>query len=182
VFLTWLLRAKNSHLGLKLPLRGDRRHHRPHTEFSRLAACGRRPRARTAPGSRRGAPWTRDGTVRAYAVTMAPEVAGRIIKLPVADIRNRSGRLSDRTPASTGPGAARWCRARQCPRERDPKSQPREKWLDIEHVYQQPPPCRLILNQTIFPVPHYNCREFTAHWLVGSPGMICRSGSGPIEI
>src|ERR1700686_5358625 len=32
-----------------------------------------------------GAPWTRDGTVRAYVVTMAPEVPGRIIKLPVAD-------------------------------------------------------------------------------------------------
>src|SRR5258705_9498065 len=32
-----------------------------------------------------GTPWTRDGTVRAYVVTMAPEVAGRIIKLPVAD-------------------------------------------------------------------------------------------------
>jgi multidrug resistance efflux pump len=32
-----------------------------------------------------GAPWTRDGTVRAYVVTMAPEVAGRIAKLPVAD-------------------------------------------------------------------------------------------------
>jgi multidrug resistance efflux pump len=31
------------------------------------------------------APWTRDGTVRAYVVTMAPEVAGRIVKLPVAD-------------------------------------------------------------------------------------------------
>jgi RND family efflux transporter MFP subunit len=30
-------------------------------------------------------PWTRDGTVRAYVVTMAPEVAGRIIELPVAD-------------------------------------------------------------------------------------------------
>jgi multidrug resistance efflux pump len=30
-------------------------------------------------------PWTRDGTVRAYVVTMAPEVAGRIVKLPVAD-------------------------------------------------------------------------------------------------
>jgi multidrug resistance efflux pump len=28
--------------------------------------------------------WTRDGTVRAYVVTMAPEVAGRIVKLPVA--------------------------------------------------------------------------------------------------
>ena len=30
-------------------------------------------------------PWTRDGTVRAYVVTMAPEVAGRIVELPVAD-------------------------------------------------------------------------------------------------
>jgi multidrug resistance efflux pump len=32
-----------------------------------------------------GTPWTRDGTVRAYVVTMAPEVADRIVKLPVAD-------------------------------------------------------------------------------------------------
>jgi multidrug resistance efflux pump len=32
-----------------------------------------------------GAPWTRDGQVRAYVVTMAPEVAGRIVKLPVVD-------------------------------------------------------------------------------------------------
>src|SRR5258708_1939641 len=32
-----------------------------------------------------GSPWTRDGTVRAYVVTMAPEVAGRIVKLSVAD-------------------------------------------------------------------------------------------------
>jgi multidrug resistance efflux pump len=31
------------------------------------------------------APWTRDGTVRAYVVTMAPEVAGRIVKLAVED-------------------------------------------------------------------------------------------------
>jgi RND family efflux transporter MFP subunit len=31
------------------------------------------------------APWTRDGTVRAYVVTMAPEVTGRIIELPVHD-------------------------------------------------------------------------------------------------
>jgi RND family efflux transporter MFP subunit len=30
-------------------------------------------------------PWTRDGTVRAYVVTVAPEVAGRIVQLPVAD-------------------------------------------------------------------------------------------------
>ena len=32
-----------------------------------------------------GAPWTRDGTVRAYVVTMAPEVSGRIVELPAAD-------------------------------------------------------------------------------------------------
>ncbi len=31
------------------------------------------------------APWTRDGTVRAYVVTMAPQVAGQIVQLPVAD-------------------------------------------------------------------------------------------------
>ena len=32
-----------------------------------------------------GTPWTRDGTVRVYVVTIAPEVAGRIVELPVAD-------------------------------------------------------------------------------------------------
>ena len=32
-----------------------------------------------------GAPWTRDATVRAYVVTMAPEVTGRIVELPVVD-------------------------------------------------------------------------------------------------
>jgi multidrug resistance efflux pump len=32
-----------------------------------------------------GGPWTRDATVRAYVVTMAPEVSGRIIELPVLD-------------------------------------------------------------------------------------------------
>jgi multidrug resistance efflux pump len=31
------------------------------------------------------APWTRDGTVRAYVVTVAPEVSGNIVALPVAD-------------------------------------------------------------------------------------------------
>jgi RND family efflux transporter MFP subunit len=30
-------------------------------------------------------PWTRDGTVRAYVVTMAPEVSGRIVDLRVTD-------------------------------------------------------------------------------------------------
>jgi multidrug resistance efflux pump len=32
-----------------------------------------------------GAPWTRDGTVRAYVVKVAPQVAGEIVKLPIAD-------------------------------------------------------------------------------------------------
>jgi len=32
-----------------------------------------------------GAPWTRDATARAYVVTMAPEVAGRIVELHVID-------------------------------------------------------------------------------------------------
>ncbi|MGH7880957.1 MAG: efflux RND transporter periplasmic adaptor subunit, partial [Candidatus Binataceae bacterium] len=30
-------------------------------------------------------PWTRDGTVRVYVVTIAPEVAGRVVQLNVAD-------------------------------------------------------------------------------------------------
>lgn len=28
-------------------------------------------------------PWTRDGTVRAYVVTVAPQISGRIVELPV---------------------------------------------------------------------------------------------------
>jgi len=36
-------------------------------------------------GAYMGAPWTRDATVRAYVVTMAPEVSGRIVELHVAD-------------------------------------------------------------------------------------------------
>lgn len=32
-----------------------------------------------------GTPWTRDGFVRVYVVTMAPEVAGRIVEFPIAD-------------------------------------------------------------------------------------------------
>jgi multidrug resistance efflux pump len=31
------------------------------------------------------APWTRDGTVRAYVVTIAPEVVGRIVELRISD-------------------------------------------------------------------------------------------------
>jgi len=34
-----------------------------------------------------GGPWTRDATVRAYVVTMAPEVTGQIVELPAADNR-----------------------------------------------------------------------------------------------
>jgi multidrug resistance efflux pump len=36
-------------------------------------------------GAYMGTPWTRDGTVRAYVVALAPEVAGRIVELHVAD-------------------------------------------------------------------------------------------------
>src|SRR6202044_3604331 len=32
-----------------------------------------------------GAPWTRDGTVRAYVVKIAPQVAGQIVQLPIVD-------------------------------------------------------------------------------------------------
>ena len=32
-----------------------------------------------------GSPWTRDGTVRAYVVRIAAQVAGEIVQLPVAD-------------------------------------------------------------------------------------------------
>src|SRR5438045_870033 len=47
-----------------------------------------------------GAPWTRDGTVRAYVVTMAPEVAGRIVELPVADkqVVHKGARRAARGP------------------------------------------------------------------------------------
>jgi multidrug resistance efflux pump len=38
-----------------------------------------------ASGAYMGAPWMRDATVRAYGVTLAPEVAGRIVELHVAD-------------------------------------------------------------------------------------------------
>ncbi len=32
-----------------------------------------------------GTPWTRDGTVRAYVVSVAPEVSGRVVELPIND-------------------------------------------------------------------------------------------------
>ena len=63
-----------------------------------------------------GAPWTRDATVRAYVVTMAPEVAGRIVELHVVDNKYvRKGDLlmvidptnySDRRQSGRGGGAA----------------------------------------------------------------------------
>ncbi len=43
------------------------------------------PLARAAWTAYMESPWTRDATVRAYVVTIAPEVAGRIVQLPVAD-------------------------------------------------------------------------------------------------
>ena len=36
-------------------------------------------------GAYMGTPWTRDGTVRAYVIALAPEVAGRIVELHVVD-------------------------------------------------------------------------------------------------
>jgi multidrug resistance efflux pump len=47
------------------------------------------------------APWTRDGTMRVYVVTMAPEVTGRIVKLPVADNQfvNKGDELFEIDPA-----------------------------------------------------------------------------------
>jgi multidrug resistance efflux pump len=39
------------------------------------------------------APWTRDATVRAYVAIIAPEVAGRIVELPIVD--NRYARKGD---------------------------------------------------------------------------------------
>lgn len=39
------------------------------------------------------APWTRDSTVRSYVVTMAPEVAGRIVEMPV--VANQNVRKGD---------------------------------------------------------------------------------------
>src|ERR1700756_995690 len=44
-----------------------------------------------------GAPWTRDATVRAYVVAMAPEVSGRIVELHVVD--NKYVRKGDLLPA-----------------------------------------------------------------------------------
>jgi multidrug resistance efflux pump len=48
-----------------------------------------------------GAPWTRDGTVRVYVVTIAPEVAGRIVELPVTDNQfvHKGDRLFEVDPA-----------------------------------------------------------------------------------
>jgi multidrug resistance efflux pump len=51
-----------------------------------------------------GAPWTRDGTVRAYVVTMAPEAAGRIVELPVKD--NQFVHKGDPSAKATQPASA----------------------------------------------------------------------------
>jgi len=76
-----------------------------------------------------GAPWTRDGTVRAYVVTMAPEVAGRIVEAdrpPITSSCIRAtccSKSNRRTIASRS--RARQARrnamgrARLCARERD---------------------------------------------------------------
>jgi multidrug resistance efflux pump len=36
-------------------------------------------------GAYMSAPWTRDGAVRVYVVTVAPEISGRVVELPIAD-------------------------------------------------------------------------------------------------
>src|SRR5215470_15159274 len=63
-----------------------------------------------------GAPWTRDGTVRAYVVTMAPEVEGRIVELPVVDnqLTHKSDLLLVIDPPTTRSHSS--CRRRQCVR------------------------------------------------------------------
>jgi RND family efflux transporter MFP subunit len=43
------------------------------------------PLARATWSAYMESPWTRDATVRSYIVTIAPEVAGRVVQLPVAD-------------------------------------------------------------------------------------------------
>jgi multidrug resistance efflux pump len=53
--------------------------------FTAFAVVAAVPLGRAMWDAYMGAPWTRDGTVRAYVVTMAPEVAGRIVELPVVD-------------------------------------------------------------------------------------------------
>ncbi len=49
-------------------------------------------------------PWTRDGTVRAYVVTIAPDVAGQIVELPVRDNQfvHKGDLLMQIDPASYG--------------------------------------------------------------------------------
>ena len=47
------------------------------------------------------APWTRDATVRAYVVTMAPEVAGRIVELPVVEVAERRREAAERADRVT---------------------------------------------------------------------------------
>ncbi len=63
-------------------------------------------------GAYMGAPWTRDATVRAYVVTMAPEVAGRIVELHVAD--NDTSPMTNRVPSGQGFRRAR-IRRRELP-------------------------------------------------------------------
>ena len=41
-----------------------------------------------------GTPWTRDGTVRAYVVSIAPQVAGQIVELPAATTSSSTRAIS----------------------------------------------------------------------------------------
>ena len=61
-----------------------------------------------------GAPWTRDGTVRAYVVTMAPEVAGRIVKLTQFAALCLASRLAACRSCVARSAAALACRSSRC--------------------------------------------------------------------
>jgi multidrug resistance efflux pump len=64
-------------------------------------------------------PWTRDGTVRVYTVTMAPEVAGRIVELPVADNQFvAKGELLTRRCSRHKPTSRTWTRRSTCSRRK----------------------------------------------------------------
>lgn len=68
------------------PLTAPRRRYRIFTLLITLAALAAAAVVgKAAWNAYMGTPWTRDGTVRAYVVTMAPQVAGQIVELPVAD-------------------------------------------------------------------------------------------------
>ena len=70
-----------------------------------------------------GAPWTRDGTVRAYVAKIAPQVAGEIVVMPIADNQFvRKGDLLMLIDPRNYSIAVRWRRRRSSRRERSPRT------------------------------------------------------------